>query len=174
MLFGKGSELGGLLGSKDFLLFLAFPLKTEHLKQAVVNASKRSYNRMLYGPLGNPDSLKSTAKRHSWDNWENINMDWVLDYINERFFILLSVIKTWWSYALTYSFVIHTWVFLGEMVTGICFKIFQEKKREVVEVSDMEWTMLITETALSSIAYVWTFFLWKQKEKWARIANRRT
>lgn len=40
------------------------------------------------------------------------------------------------------------------MVTGICFKIFQEKKREVVEVSDMEWTMLITETALSSIAYV--------------------
>lgn len=35
-------------------------------------------------------------------------MDWVLDYISERFFILLSVIKTWWSYALTYSFVIHT------------------------------------------------------------------
>lgn len=46
----------------------------------------------VFGPCLDPDLNKPTIKRYFWDNWGNLNVDWILNGILKPS-VLIGVIK---------------------------------------------------------------------------------
>lgn len=78
-------------------------------------------------PCLNPDSNKTTVRRHFWDSWEHLNMDWVSTNIKE---LQMIIFRGSWSGGALFCSVesfsisdrcpVHRW---NKRMSRICFKI---------------------------------------------------
>lgn len=106
-------------------------------KQLQSKRDLRHTNQMQRLALFDPDSNKTTVKRHLWDNQQNLNADWIVHDIKKLILIFLGDVMVLWLYIKKefLSLRIYVNAFVDEMmyVSGICFNIVQlgRKKSEV-------------------------------------------
>lgn len=67
-------------------------------KQLQSKRDLRHTNQMQRLALFDPDSNKTTVKRHLWDNQQNLNADWIVHDIKKLIFTFLGDIMVLWLY----------------------------------------------------------------------------
>lgn len=67
----------------------------------------------MYGSYLDPNLTKSTCQRYLWDNWGNLNTDWVSDIKKLKSLSIRNMSK-----------ILNRW----NNMSGICFKILEWEK----------------------------------------------
>lgn len=99
----------------------------EHLRGIITTQNAQFWIGTWFG--------QNNCKWHSWDNWGNLNMNWVQDYIKEILLILLGMTLLWlWkTMSLFWDKLKHLWSETVSICNLKCFNIrnkvsWKEKK----------------------------------------------